>query len=183
MAAAGSQTAASGAGYREPMGPQLVVRDATGGDVEVLCDLRRDMFTELGRVPGAWATASRPALYRMLDNGSVLAVVAEYSRDVVGIGLAFLDTRLPAPGRPHGLKAHVGCLYTVPERRGAGAASAVLARLLARARECGADQVELFASEAGKGVYAAFGFRPVGAPLQQLSFVLAPPGVARTRGC
>lgn len=171
-------------GYRALMTARFVVRDATGGDLDVLCDLRREMFAELGRAPGAWTERSRPALLQMLVDGTLLAAVAEQpdeaeqSREVVGVGLAFLDARLPAPGRPHGLKAHVGCLYTVPEHRGGGAATAVLSHLLARARARGVDQVELFASAAGRGVYAAAGFRAVPAPLQQVSLVVSPLGAA-----
>lgn len=153
------------------MVPAPLVRAAHGDDAAVICDLRSAMFAELSHPPGAWTVQSQSLLPVMLQDGSVLAVVAEHAMQVVGFGLAFVDQRLPAPGRPHGVKAHVGALYIVPEYRGVGTGAAVMASLLDRLRRRGADQVELFASPDGHGLYASFGFTPTQAALQQLRLV------------
>lgn len=146
------------------------MRDARVDDAHVVCDLRRDMFAELGHTAGPWTASSQSMLRTTLEDGTVLGVVAEYGTEVVGFALAYLDRRLPSPGRLRGLKAHVGGLYTAPGFRRVGTGSAVLTRLLDRLRSIGVDQVELFASVYGQSLYASAGFTPINSPLQHLRF-------------
>jgi predicted GNAT family N-acyltransferase len=76
------------------------------------------------------------------------------------------DRRAIATGRllPDG---HIGRMAVLADRRGLGIGAAVLARLVARARERGFPEVVLNAQTHAIGFYAKHGFTPYGAQFME----------------
>jgi GNAT superfamily N-acetyltransferase len=95
--------------------------------------------------------------------GRAMTRVPQGSGTVVGV--ARIDGRPACTAQVTiaGADAGVFAVATVPEARGQGLARRLQYLLLARARELGARTSTLQASEMGRGVYAALGYRSFGA--------------------
>jgi GNAT superfamily N-acetyltransferase len=100
--------------------------------------------------------------------------VAEFDGQVGAIGTLALFSRPPYPGNPDGKDAYFLNMYTRPEFRGRGAAKALLQAAMRHAGERGVRKIVLHATEAGRPLYAAFGFRPATAYME----LVLPPGEA-----
>lgn len=89
------------------------------------------------------------------------AILAETCGRCVGVGILFYYTSVPSAFNPKGKNAYLACMYVEPAHRGAGIGTAILNRLLARAKEQGYDVVLLNSSELGRPLYEKAGFQPV----------------------
>ena len=72
--------------------------------------------------------------------------------------LCFL-TVLPTADHPTGLRAHLMNVYTAPAFRRRGIARMLVTALMDAARQRGATEVSLDATEAGRPLYRTLGFR------------------------
>ena len=79
--------------------------------------------------------------------------------NAVGCGLLWLQPRPPSPMYPRSFVPYVMSMYTAPEARGRGIATAIVRRLVAWARAEGYPRVELHATPAGRPVYGRLGFQ------------------------
>lgn len=94
-----------------------------------------------------------------LENGSVLAWVADEAGSVVAAsGLTIVD-RPPYPGNESGLDGYVTNMYTLPEYRRRGLGTQLLLEVIAGARRLGIQRLYLEASREGQPLYEQFGFR------------------------
>ena len=73
-----------------------------------------------------------------------------------------LLTVLPTADHPTGLRAHLMNVYTVPGFRRRGVARTLVSALMDAARQRGATEISLDATEAGRPLYRALGFRDNG---------------------
>jgi len=130
----------------------------------VLAALRWALFTELGESPSAEAAAAFEqiavaAFVAGFERGDCFAWLAETDDGRPMGAVALLSyPRLPTP---ESLADHEGYLlnvYTVPEWRGRGVATALVAAAVVKAREQGMARIRLHATPEGRPVYAAAGF-------------------------
>jgi GNAT superfamily N-acetyltransferase len=141
------------------------LRRADVGDAAALTRLRALMHRDMGddpTVPG-WAEACESALSRRLahDDGFV-AFVVDVDGVAVSSGVGWIEEHLPSPGAFDGRRGHVASMSTDPAHRRAGHARAVLTGLMGWFAERGVPRVDLRATEAGRPLYQAFGFRVLG---------------------
>jgi GNAT superfamily N-acetyltransferase len=124
--------------------------------------LRMAMLAELREIDDsemeAAAEANRRYFREKLPDGEFMVFLAEAEREIVATsGLAFWE-RPPTSGGP-GIDGYVMNMYTVPEWRGRGIASALLERLVHCAQEAGARRVFLRAvSPEGRRISQQLGF-------------------------
>ena len=139
------------------------IRLATLEDAETLVRLRMTFLEEVGQFAegvdaGAVAEAFRRYLQRKLPTGEFLAWVAEEEGEIVATsGMVFFE-RPPNGTSPSGLEAYVMNMYTRPEWRGRGIASALLDAAVLRVKKTDARRVWLHATDEGRPVYERAGF-------------------------
>jgi GNAT superfamily N-acetyltransferase len=139
------------------------IRVATLGDLPVLVHQRRQMFMSMGerdqalleRADRAYASWFR----EQARKGRIHALVAELrGGQVVAGGTVWLQERQPRPGFDGGPMPYLMSMYTEPEHRGQGIASAVLERTIAWCLEQGFGSMSLHASPDGRHLYQRRGF-------------------------
>ena len=126
---------------------------------EVLA-IRREMLAVVNNVPESGIS------------DEIMSISEEYfSSDLHTTVLAFFDgkpagcaticwiTVMPTYSHPTGKRAHIMNVYTRSEFRRMGAARKMVEFLLAEARERGVTYVSLDATESGRPLYEALGFR------------------------
>ena len=136
-------------------------------DLETFIELRINQLKE----EGAEETIDlRPALRdyyerHMADGTFVSWIAKEDGRIVATSGMSFVE-RPPYFSCPSGRLGMLSSMYTDPGYRRQGIARALLAKVLAEAREYGCGMVSITASEMGVKLYEACGFVKNGRYLQ-----------------
>jgi GNAT superfamily N-acetyltransferase len=142
------------------------IRRAAADDIEALVRLRVAMMAETGghgggaESPGAaaLAEANRTYMREAVPSGDFVAYVAEADGVIIATSGVTLYRTAPNSGNLSGVQAYILNMYTLPDWRGKGLASALVERLLEHARDAGAPRVALRATDAGRRVYERFGF-------------------------
>jgi GNAT superfamily N-acetyltransferase len=142
----------------------LTTRLAIDSDAELITAHRRAMFTEMGKsTEQALAEMSRnfePWVKREMKAEKYVGwVIEDRDRPVASAGFFRLDWP-PHPFDPSA--CHRGYLlnfWVEPGYRGRGLARSLVNECLAEARKRGLHVVALHASDAGRPVYQAMGFR------------------------
>src|SRR5439155_17015968 len=95
-----------------------------------------------------------------------LAWVAEVEGGIVATsGLVMLE-KPPSAGNPNGLEAYVMNMYTVPDWRGQGLATRLLAEVIAYAKRTPARRISLHSTDAGRTIYRRAGFVQSGSEMR-----------------
>jgi ribosomal protein S18 acetylase RimI-like enzyme len=127
--------------------PAFTVRPASADDAPVLSTLRSAMFQELGRHP---VTGSQPAFEELaaaafragLETGFCFAWLAEAAdRLPLGSVALLVFPRLPSPDSPARQEGYLLSVYTAPESRGRGVATALVAAAVAKGRDLGLGRI------------------------------------------
>ncbi len=140
------------------------IRLANIEDLEALTALRIAFLRDVGNltdeadVPEMMEATHRYLAEKMPTN-EFMAWVAEVDGHIVAMsGLVFYE-RLALVGNPAGLHAYVLNMYTVPEFRRRGLASALLRDIIAYVKEnTAAKRIWLHATDDGRPVYEKLGF-------------------------
>lgn len=120
----------------------------------MLAELRELDGSEMERT----AAANRRYFHDKLANGEFIAFLAEAEGEIVATSGLVLWERPPTSGS-RGIDGYIMNMYTVPEWRGRGIASALLEHLVRCAQEAGAGRVFLRAvSRKGRRIYQRLGF-------------------------
>ena len=148
----------------------LSVRRVTPADVAVWARFRVAMLASEDLLAGIdvpeLEASIAPWLRDRLDSPVFGAFVADLDGRVVGSGGISIYDNPPGPTLTT-REAYVMSMFTEPDVRGRGVASAMLAALLDFARAAGGvGRVWLRASEMGRPVYLRAGFHPHGTYLQ-----------------
>jgi GNAT superfamily N-acetyltransferase len=144
------------------MSRALAIRPATEADAPALAAQRVAMFHEMGQVPVAgpqvFEQQSAAAFATSLGSGACFAWLADTGSAPVGSVALLLYPRLPSPKLAATQEGYLLNVYTVPEWRGHGVATALVATAIAKARVLGLARVRLHATTQGKPIYASAGF-------------------------
>jgi GNAT superfamily N-acetyltransferase len=141
---------------------KFLIRRATHEDLVTLVQLRLDLLHEIHDSEGdtdpiTLADATHQYLSEKLSNGEFIAWVAEANGRIIGTsGLVFFK-RPPTGANPSGLEAYIMNMYTLPEWRGQGIASALLREIMGFVKSTDAKCLWLRATEQGKLVYRKLG--------------------------
>jgi len=141
----------------------LPIRRATSDDIEQLVRLRLLLFEELDEhaesVPMVEVgEATRAYLTQSLMQGTFLAWVAENDQLIVATSGLALFERPPSPRNLSGKEAYVLNMYTLPQWRGQGLATALLQELMRYVIEASIGRIWLHATEDGRPIYEKAGF-------------------------
>lgn len=147
------------------------IRRATVDDIEALVELRQKMQSEIGAFFGdppteGGAAATRSYLNWAMPTGEFYAWVAEAEGKLVACSGLVLYSRMPGMHGHAIHEAYVMNMYTDPEFRRKGIASALLDCMIQYARGAGARRVWLRATPMGKPVYEKVGFEPMDSAMQ-----------------
>lgn len=147
--------------------PAWSIRQATVDDIEQLVRLRLAMMAEIAGADGdgvdpdggeALAEANRQYMRETMPTNEFVAYVVECGNVMVATSGLRIYRMAPHTGNLGGVGAYVLNMYTLPEWRGQGLATALLERLVEHARKAGAMSVSLRATPAGRPVYERYGF-------------------------
>jgi len=147
---------------RAGSGEPWTIRRAVAGDIDELVRLRLAMLAELNELVDRQAAAEANQRYfcEKLPTGEFIAFQAEAAGQVVATSGLVLWER-PPTSRNRGLDGYIMNMYTVPQWRGRGIATALMRLLIHCAQEAGARRVFLRAvSPRGKHIYERLGFSP-----------------------
>jgi len=145
----------------------VTIRRAESGDMDELIELRLRLHREAGATidsarEARIITANRAYLQERLPKGEYLSWVAEADSKVVAISGLIVYHRLPSAHTLATCEAYVVNMYTRPEWRGRGIATALLKEVLQAARSAGARRAWLRATPKGKLLYQKLGFQLMG---------------------
>jgi len=148
-----------------PAASAFRIRAAEPRDVAALVDLRVALFRELKVGP----TAERESEFRLvcdraftdvLARGRGLAWLAESAAgEPIGSNVLLLFPRIPSPNCLIAEEGYVLSVYTRPEWRGRGVATGLIRESIEEARRRGLARIRLHATEDGRRVYEAAGFK------------------------
>jgi GNAT superfamily N-acetyltransferase len=139
------------------------IRQATSDDIDQLLRLRLLLFQETGeasrQAPGeAVREATRAYLTTSLDQETFLAWVAVSGPYIVATSGIVLFERPPAPDNLSGKEAYILNMYTLPEWRGQGLATALLQEITSFAKSTSIRRLWLHATASGRPIYEKAGF-------------------------
>ncbi len=141
-------------------------RKAEPGDAAELARLRSLFLQEIDSRVGEplraqIEEASRAYYDKALADGSFVGWLALDGESIVATsGLIFYEVP-PAPGYMDGRVAYIMNVYTVPEYRKRGLATAMFDRIVGEAIARGYKKITLNATDMGRPVYEKYGFKDV----------------------
>lgn len=141
----------------------FTIRRANLKDVDEFVQLRLKLFRETGDLQSeepspALIEATRTYLVNNLPTEQFMAWVAEAEGRIVGIsGLTFFE-KPPTDRNLSGLEAYVMNMYTVPEWRAKGIATALLQEVIRLVKTTNARRIWLRTTQDGQSVYEKCGF-------------------------
>lgn len=138
----------------------ITVRAALADDMQELLTIRREMLAIVNNVPESGISDEimqrSEEYFRGGDQTTALAYCEE---SLVGCATICWLAVMPTYSHPSGKRAHIMNVYTRAEFRRMGAARKMVTFLLDEARRRGATSITLDATESGRPLYGALGFR------------------------
>lgn len=138
----------------------MVYRLAEKRDIPEMCRIRKQQLIDEGSTPRDGVDDAMTRFFEeKLSNGSLVEWLLEDSgRIVATAAILFMDFP-PSFETPTGIRGYITNMYTAPEYRGKGIATAMLGKLMEEAKKRGVSRIWLGASTLGRPVYLRFGFR------------------------
>jgi GNAT superfamily N-acetyltransferase len=117
-------------------------------ELEPLSNTRREALLD----------ATRIYLASKMPKGEFIAWVSEVRGRIIGTSGLVLFERPPVAANLLGREAYIMNMYTVPEWRRQGVATALLQEILCFVKETGAERIWLHATVDGRSLYEKYGF-------------------------
>jgi GNAT superfamily N-acetyltransferase len=148
---------------KAPGAPTFTLRRATLADAGLLVRHRVAMFRQMGDQPECALARHAPSyLAWMVPRIASAEMVAWVAEDPagrpLGSGAVWFQPSHPRPGIDDVRVPYVLSVYTTPQARGQGIATAIVRRAIDLAKRLGYARVSLHASRMGRGVYERVGF-------------------------
>lgn len=142
---------------------EFEIRLANCSDIPELVRLRLAYFAEeFGTLPAAQISAISAQLPQYfsesLDTGCIAAAAARQDGSLASCALLTVSVKPANPFFPNGRTGYVLGVYTDPDDRCKGLATAVMKLIQEEAVRLCLDQVTLSASDMGKSIYEKIGF-------------------------
>lgn len=139
---------------------EIVVRKAEKSDIELMMKVRLEMLRVVNNLSDEYVydqvlvTQSR----KYFEDGDQTTVLAFDGEEVIGCASMSYIWIMPTFSHPSGKRAHLMNVYTRCEYRGHGIAKKMVQMLIDEARDKGATEISLDATEMGRPLYEALGF-------------------------
>ena len=139
-------------------------RIASGADIELMMQSRMDTLRAVNHLEDGYRFSGdfREASRKYFLEGDQTTVLAMDGDRVAGCATMCSIGIMPTFSHPTGKRAHLMNVYTDPARRRQGIARQMVALLIGEARNRGVTEISLDATEAGRPLYRALGFRESG---------------------
>lgn len=142
---------------------ELNVRRAEHSDIENLVELRIALLQEVGNIKNQEEmeevrSANKVYYEKHLNNGDFILFVAESQGKIIGTSGLIIIIRPPYLHNLLGIDAYIMNVYTIPNYRGKGIATALLDNCIEFARSNNVGRIFLNASADGKPIYEKRGF-------------------------
>ena len=138
----------------------ITVRAALADDMQELLTIRREMLAIVNNVPESGISDEIMRLSEEYFSGDGQTTALAYCGGrLVGCATICWLAVMPTYSHPSGKRAHIMNVYTRAEFRRMGAARKMVTFLLDEARRRGATSITLDATESGRPLYWALGFR------------------------
>jgi GNAT superfamily N-acetyltransferase len=141
------------------------LRSATIQDLPVIVELKLAMFAEAGlseQLADQATAIIRQDYQQLYAENRARHYVVEQDGVIVAMTGAFLKSDLPFSYYKTPVYGFIGDVYTRPIHRGQGFARRLNQHALGWLKTRGASMVRLLATEAGRPLYEALGFKPSG---------------------
>ncbi|GAP12572.1 N-acetylglutamate synthase [Longilinea arvoryzae] len=142
--------------------PEPFLRAAEMADIPVLIELRLAMFQSMGccdpNILAEVAAASETYMNAHLADGRFRAWLVEVDGQIAATGGLILREAPPAYHNLSGREGYIMGIYTRPEFRHRGLATAIMKRILVLLQEEGIPRATLRASQEGRLLYEKMGF-------------------------
>lgn len=139
---------------------EIKYRKTTGADIELLMKVRLEMLREVNGLPEDYVyedtLVSESRKY--FENGNQTTVLAFDNEQVVGCASLSYIWIMPTFDHPTGKRAHLMNVYTKTEYRRKGISKKMVEILIDEAKEMGATEISLDATQMGRPLYEALGF-------------------------
>jgi len=135
--------------------------NTTKADMELLMQVRLEMLREVNNLSDEYVydetlvAESR----KYFENGNQTTVLAFDDEIVVGCASLSYVWIMPTFDHPTGLRAHLMNVYTKSEYRRKGISRRMVEMLIDEAKEKGVTEISLDATEMGRPLYEALGFK------------------------
>ena len=132
----------------------------TNADIELSMQIRLEMLREVNNLSDeyvydeAFVADSR----KYFENGDQTTVLALDDEKAVGCASMSYIHIMPTFSHPTGTRGHLMNVYTKPEYRRKGISKKIVEMLIDDAREKGATEISLDATEMGRPLYEVLGF-------------------------
>jgi GNAT superfamily N-acetyltransferase len=132
-----------------------------------------------GSLPDEWRVACEAAFRRRLTAADFAVFGVEEEGRLVSCGAGWIEEHLPSPSQLDGRRGHIASMSTEPawQRRGYG--REVFAALLGWFAEAEVVRIDLRATDDGRPLYEAFGFRELGGATMAWTAPGVVPGMPR----
>lgn len=135
------------------------IRQATITDIDILVDLRLRFLKEIGYAGKGVANAIRDYMLDAIPRGQFAAWIAEADSEIIATSGLVFNQKVPHGRNPSGREGFVLNIYTLPEWRGRGIATALMKTIVQHVRQQGVTCIRLHTSDDGAGIYRKLGFR------------------------
>ncbi len=147
--------------------PELLLREASAGDIPVMAQHHRMMFEEIWAQKGEALSVERAgeiekAYARKLEaemSGLCTAWVIEEAGEIIASGAITLVSFVPHPYDPSSKVAYLHSIYTEKSHRNRKCAGRIIEAAIRHCLTLGISRMILSASNAGKPIYEKIGFR------------------------
>jgi ribosomal protein S18 acetylase RimI-like enzyme len=142
---------------------EYIARLATIQDIDELIDLRIRMQIEVNpgvEVAHNYSEKVREYLERRLEQSTYVSAVAEARGKLVSANGLIVYSKIPSIIGGSGKVGYITNVYTLPDWRGRGIASALMKLIVSYSRTNGLEKLHLGATDSGKGVYEGVDFKP-----------------------
>lgn len=140
------------------------IKEAQLSDVDRVVEMRMEMLYEVGKIQQEGGTEklkarTRDFFIKTFQTGEFQVLMAvEDGKIVATSGIQFME-RPPIYENIDGIEAHIMNVYTLPDHRGSGIATALMNEIISHAREKKAGRILLHAIGNDKRIYEKLGFR------------------------
>lgn len=136
------------------------IRQATIADIDILVDLRLRFLEDIGYAGKGVDNAVRDYMLDAIPRGQFAAWVAEGDSGIIATSGLVFNQKVPHGRNPSGREGFVLNMYTLPEWRRRGIATALMKTIVQHVRQQGVTCIRLHASNDGVGIYRKLGFSP-----------------------
>ena len=139
-------------------------RIASGADIELMMQSRMDTLRAVNRLGADYRFSDSflEASRKFFLEGDQTTVLAVEGDRAAGCATMCYTEVMPTFSHPTGKRAHLMNVYTDPSRRRQGIARQMVSILIEEAWNRGVTEISLDATEAGRPLYRALGFRDSG---------------------